>query len=93
MDIAMVITVAATMYITAWSLDSHNKMSGVTPSILAVIAAILLVMELIAYAVILLPRMPWTMSAAVFLAAATLSATCSLARANRRNKLLRDKSR
>ena len=94
MDIAMVITTAAIMYLTAWSLYSHTKMSGVVPAILAAMAVAVIVVEVAAYAVVLLPRMPWTASAAVFTATATLFATCSLARsAEARNKLRGKKSR
>ena len=91
MDLAMVITTVAIMYITAWSLH-HDKMSGIMPSLLAAMATVLIVLETTAYAVIFLPVLPWEVSAAVFLAVATLFTTCSLARsAEARN--LRDKSR
>ena len=93
MDLAMVITTVAIMYLTTWSLHSHDKMSGVVPLILAVIATALLVMELAAYAVVILPRTSWMTSAAVFSAVITLFVTCALARVNGRSKLLRDKSR
>ncbi len=87
MDIAMVITTAAIMYLTAWSLH-HDKMSGIMPSILAVIAATVIVLEIAAYMVVLLPILPWSISAAVFTATATLFVTCSLARINRRSSKL-----
>ena len=93
MDIAMIITTAAIMYLTAWSLH-RDKMSGIMPSILAVIAATIIMLELAAYMVVLLPILPWSISAAVFTATATLFATCSLARsAEARNKLRGKKSR
>lgn len=93
MDLAMIVTTMAIMYLTTWSLHSHDKMSGVVPLILAVIATALLVMELAAYAVVILPRTSWMTSAAVFSAVITLFVTCALARVNGRSKLLRDKSR
>ena len=90
MDLAMVITTAAIMYITAWSLH-HDKMSGIMPSIMAVIAATVIVFDLAAYMVVLLPILPWSISAAVFTATAILFVTCSLARINARSsKLKRD---
>lgn len=90
MDLAMVITTAAIMYITAWSLH-HDKMSGIMPSIMAVIAATVIVFDLAAYMVVLLLILPWSISAAVFTATATLFVTCSLARINARSsKLKRD---
>ena len=92
-ETAMIITVVSVMYLAAWSLHSHDKMSGIMPSILAVMAATILVVEITAYAVILLPVLPWAASAAVFTATATLFAACALARADGRSKLLRDKSR
>lgn len=92
-ETAMIITVVSVMYLAAWSLHSHDKMSGITPSILAVMAATILVVEITAYAVILLPVLPWAASAAVFTATATLFAACALARADGRSKLLRGKSR
>lgn len=93
MDLAMVITTAAIIYLATWSLYSHDKMSGVVSSILAAMAAIILVVEITAYAVIFLPVLPWEVSAAVFTAATTLFITCALARVNGRSKLLRGKSR
>ena len=94
MDIAMIITTVSVMYLAAWSLHSHDKMSGIMPSILAVIAATIIMLELAAYMVVLLPILPWSISAAVFTATATLFATCSLARsAEARNKLRGKKSR
>ena len=90
MDIAMVITTAAIMYLTAWSLYSHTKVSGVVPAILAAMAVAVIVVEVAAYAVVLLPRMPWTASAAVFTATTTLFTACALAHADGRSKLLRD---
>ena len=93
MDIAMIITTVSIMYLAAWSLNSHDKMSGVVPSTLAVIAATIILLELAAYMVVLLPILPWPISAAVFTATATLFAACSLARVNGRSKLLRGKSR
>lgn len=93
MDIAMIITTLSTMYLAAWSLHSHDKMSGIMPSILAAMAAAVIVVEVAAYAVIFLPVLPWEVSAAVFLAVMTLFTTCSLARADGRSKLLRGKSR
>ena len=93
MDIAMIITTAAIMYLTAWSLH-RDKMSGIVPSILAAMAVAVIVAEVAAYSVVLLPRMPLAVSAAVFTATATLFATCSLARsAEARNKLRGKKSR
>lgn len=92
-ETAMIITVVSVMYLAAWSLHSHDKMSGIMPSILAVMAATILVVEITAYAVILLPVLPWAASAAVFTATAILFAACALARADGRSKLLRDKSR
>jgi len=93
MDIAMIITTAAIMYLTAWSLH-RDKMSGIMPSILAAMAVAVIVAEVAAYSVVLLPRMPLAVSAAVFTATATLFATCSLARsAEARNKLRGKKSR
>ena len=90
-ETAMIITVVSVMYLAAWSLHSHDKMSGIMPSILAVMAATILVVEITAYAVILLPVLPWAASAAVFTATATLFVTCSLARINARSsKLKRD---
>ena len=93
MDIAMIITTISVMYLATWALYSHDKMS-VVPSILAVIAATAIMLELAAYMVVLLPILPWSISAAVFTATATLFATCSLARsAEARNKLRGKKSR
>lgn len=92
MDLAMIVTTMAIMYLTTWSLH-HDKMSGIMPSILAAMATVAILLELVAYMVVLLPILPWSISAAVFLAAATLFTTCSLARADGRSKLLRDKSR
>ena len=93
MDIAMIITTTSVMYLASWSLYSHDKMSGIMPSILAAMAGAVIVVEVAAYAVVLLPRMPWTVSAAVFTATATLFTACALARVNGRDKLLRGKSR
>ena len=94
MDIAMIITTMSVIYLAAWSLYSHDKMSGIMPSILAVIAATAIMLELAAYMVVLLPILPWSISAAVFTATAALFVTCSLARINGRSgKLMRDKSR
>ncbi len=93
MDLAMVVTTAAIMYLATWSIH-YDKMSGIMPSILAVIAATIIMLELAAYMVVLLPILPWSISAAVFTATATLFATCSLARsAEARNKLRGKKSR
>ena len=93
MDIAMIITTAAIMYLTAWSLH-RDKMSVIMPSILAAMAVAVIVAEVAAYSVVLLPRMPLAVSAAVFTATATLFATCSLARTNEHSgKIKRDKSR
>ena len=83
----------AAMYLAAWSLHSHDKMSGIAPSILAAMAAMAILLELTIYMVVLLPVLPWTISAVVFTATATLFVTCALVRANEQNKLLRDKSR
>lgn len=93
MDIAMIITTISVIYLASWSLYSHDKMSGAVPAILAVMAAIILVVEITAYAVILLPVLPWPASAAVFTATTTLFTACALAHADGRSKLLRDKSR
>ena len=94
MDLAMVITTAAIIYLATWSLYSHDKMSGVVSSILAAMAVAVIVAEVAAYSVVLLPRMPLAVSAAVFTATATLFATCSLARTNEHSgKIKRDKSR
>ena len=94
MDIAMIITVMSVMYLAAWSLHSQGRMSGIAASILAAIAAMAILLELTIYMVVLLPVLPWEVSAAVLLAVATLFATCSLARiSGRSSKLLRDKSR
>lgn len=94
MDIAMIITTISVMYLATWALYSHDKMSGVVPSILAVIAATAIMLEFAAYMVVLLPILPWSISAAVFTATATLFATCSLARTNEHSgKIKRDKSR
>ena len=94
MDIAMIITTISVMYLATWALYSHDKMSGVVPSILAVIAATAIMLEFAAYMVVLLPILPWSISAAVVTATATLVATCSLARsAEARNKLRGKKSR
>lgn len=94
MDIAMIITTTSVMYLASWSLYSHDKMSGIMPSILAAIAATIIMLELAAYMVVLLPILPWSISAAVFTATAALFVTCSLARINGRSgKLTRDKSR
>ena len=75
MDLAMVVTTAAIMYLATWSIH-YDKMSGIMPSILAVIAATIIMLELAAYMVVLLPILPWSISAAVFTATATLFATC-----------------
>ena len=89
MDLAMVVTTAAIMYLATWSIH-YDKMSGIMPSILTVIAATIIMLELAAYMVVLLPILPWS----VFTATATLFATCSLARsAEARNKLRGKKSR
>ena len=92
-ETAMIITVVSVMYLAAWSLHSHDKMSGIAPSILAAMAAMAILLELTIYMVVLLPVLPWTISAVVFTATATLFVTCALVRANEQNKLLRDKSR
>ena len=92
-ETAMIITVVSAMYLAAWSLHSHDKMSGVIASVLAIIAATVIVLELTIYMVVLLPILHWAISAAVFTATATLFVTCALARANKQNKLLRGKSR
>ena len=93
MDIAMIITTAAIMYLTAWSLH-RDKMSGIMPSILAAMAVAVIVAEVATYSVVLLPRMPLAVSAAVFTATTALFVTCSLARsAEARNKLRGKKSR
>ena len=94
MDIAMIITTASVMYLAAWSLHSHDKMSGIAESVIAAMAVAVIVAEVAAYSVVLLPRMPLAVSAAVFTATATLFATCSLARTNEHSgKIKRDKSR
>lgn len=93
MDIMMIITVASIMYLATWSLYSHDKMSGVIPAILAAMAAMAILLEFTIYMVVLLPVLPWTASAAVFTATATLFTACALARVNGRSKLLRGKSR
>lgn len=93
MDIAMIITTASVMYLAAWSLHSHDKMSGIAESVIAAMAVAVIVVEVAAYAVILLPRMHWAVSAAVFLAVATLFTTCSLARSAEARNKLRGKSR
>lgn len=92
MDIMMIITVASIMYLAAWSLHYFHRSKAT--SILALVTATVIVLEVTIYMVVLLPVLPWTMSAAVFLAVATLFTTCSLARiSGRSSKLLRDKSR
>lgn len=93
MDIMMIITVASIMYLATWSLYSHDKMSGVIPAILAAMAAMAILLEFTIYMVVLLPVLPWTASAAVFTATATLFVACSVVRVNGRSKLLRGKSR
>lgn len=94
MDVMMIITTVSVMYLAAWALYSRDKMSGIMPSILAAMAVAVIVAEVAAYSVVLLPRMPLAVSAAVFTATATLFATCSLARTNERSgKIKRDKSR
>lgn len=92
-ETTMIITVVSAMYLAAWSLHSHDKMSGIAESVIAAMAVAVIVVEVAAYAVILLPRMHWAVSAAVFTATATLFVTCALARTNKQNKLLRGKSR
>ncbi len=92
MDIAMIITTVSVMYLTAWSLH-HDKMSRIAESVIAAMAVAVIVVEVAAYAVILLPRMHWAVSAAVFLAVATLFTTCSLARSAEARNKLRGKSR
>lgn len=96
MDIAMVITVVSTMYLVTRSIH-YDKMSGIAESVIAAMAVAVIVLEVTAYAVILLPTLHWAASAAVFLSVTTLFTTCSLARMNgssaeARNKL-RDNSR
>lgn len=92
MDIAMIATVASIAYLAAWSIH-YDKMSGIAASIFAIVTATIIVLEVTIYMVVLLPVLPWTISAAVFLAVATLFTTCSLARISGRGKLLRGKSR
>ena len=89
-ETAMVITVVSAIYLAAWSLHSHDKMSGVIASVLAIIAATVIVLELTIYMVVLLPILHWAISAAVFTATAILFVTCLLARINRPRNLLQE---
>ena len=94
MDIMMIITVASIMYLAAWSLHYFHRSKAT--SILALVTATVIVLELVAYSVVLLPTLHWAVSAAVFFASITLLTTCSLARTNGRSveeRNLRDKSR
>ena len=91
MDIMMIITVVSIAHLAAWSLHYFHRSKAA--SVLALVAATVIILELAAYAVVFLPVLPWEASAAVFLAVATLFTTCSLARADGRSKLLRGKSR
>ena len=88
MDIMMVITVASIMYLAAWSTYYFHRSKAT--SILALMAATVIVLEVTAYAVILLPTLHWSASAAVFLSVTILFTTCSLARINGRSAKLRD---
>ena len=92
-ETAMIITVVSVIYLSAWSLYSYDKMSGIAASILAAMAAMAILLEFTIYMVVLLPVLPWTASAAVFTATATLFVACSVVRVNGRSKLLRGKSR
>ena len=91
MDIMMIITVVSIVHLAAWSLRYFRRSKAA--SVLALVAATVIILELVAYAVVFLPVLPWEVSAAVFLAVATLFTTCSLVRADGRSKLLRGKSR
>ena len=92
MDIMMIVTVVSIAHLAAWSLHYFHRSKAA--SVLALVAATVIILELVAYAVVFLPVLPWEVSAAVFLAVAALFVTCSLARsAEARNKLRGKKSR
>ncbi len=94
MDIMMIITVVSIAHLAAWSLHYFHRSKAA--SVLALVAATVIILELVAYSVILLPTLHWAVSAAVFFASITLLTTCSLARTNGRSaeaRNLRDKSR
>ena len=92
MDIMMIITVVSIAHLAAWSLHYFHRSKAA--SVLALVAATVIMLELAAYMVVLLPILPWSISAAVFTATTALFVTCSLARINGRSgKLTRDKSR
>ena len=91
MNIMMIITVVSIVHLAAWSLHYFHRSKAA--SVLALVAATVIILELVAYAVVFLPVLPCEVSAAVFLAVATLFTTCSLVRADGRSKLLRGKSR
>ena len=90
----MIITVVSIAHLAAWSLHYFHRSKAA--SVLALVAATVIILELVAYSVILLPTLHWAVSAAVFFASITLLTTCSLARTNGRSaeaRNLRDKSR
>ena len=92
MDIMMIITVVSIAHLAAWSLHYFHRSKAA--SVLALVAATIIMLELAAYMVVLLPILPWSISAAVFTATTALFVTCSLARsAEARNKLRGKKSR
>ena len=91
MDIMMIITVVSIVHLAAWSLHYFHRSKAA--SVLALVAATVIILELAAYAVVFLPVLPWEVSAAVFLAVATLLTTCSLARSAEARNKLRGKSR
>jgi len=91
MDIMMIITVVSIVHLAAWSLHYFHRSKAA--SVLALVAATVIILELVAYAVVFLPVLPWEVSAAVFLAVATLLTTCSLARSAEARNKLRGKSR
>ena len=87
----MIITVVSIVHLAAWSLHYFHRSKAA--SVLALVAATVIILELVAYAVVFLPVLPWEVSAAVFLAVATLLTTCSLARSAEARNKLRGKSR
>ena len=91
MDIMMIITVVSIVHLAAWSLHYFHRSKAA--SVLALVAATVIILELVAYAVVFLTVLPWEVSAAVFLAVATLLTTCSLARSAEARNKLRGKSR